>query len=206
MNQCRKHGGRPFIPHHQAAEALPPRVRPLDEPPAPIPPQLTPVLMRRPAVVAPCRDDRLAVPLDQQCPRGVAVVSTIRDQPPGPAALGPAPADAPVPQRRLQERYLRGGSLLHVYSEWSSRAIGQYHALCSLAAFRLPDPRAPFFATRHRPSMKHSSQRTFCLSSSWSRKARHRLSKVTFDKPDYQETCKTSLSLIHCGGSDFPAA
>ena len=178
MNQCRKNGGRPFIPHHQAAEALQPRVRPFDDPPAPVPPQLTPILMRRPSVVAPCRDDRLDVPLDQQCPRGVAVVAPIRDQPLGPAALRPGAADAPVPQRRLQARDLRGGRLLHVYSERSTRAIGQNHELCSLASFRLPDQRAPFFATMNMPSMKHSSQRTFFPSSSWSRKARHMSSRT----------------------------
>lgn len=177
MNQRPKDGGRPFILHHEAAEALQPRVRPLYDPPTPIPPQLTPVLMRRPPVMVPRRNNRLDVPLDQQCPRGIAIISTIGDQPPGPAALGTASADMPVPQRRLQELYPRGGSRLRLYAERSTRAIGQNHELCSLASFRLPDQRAPLFAVMHRPSMKHSSQRTFCLASSWS-KARHRSSRT----------------------------
>jgi hypothetical protein len=173
MNQRRKDGGRPFIPHHEAAEALQPRVRPFDDPPVPVPPQLPPILMRRPPVIAPRRNNRLDAPLDQQCPYSVAVVSAIRDQPLGPAAPGTASADAPVPQRRVQEFSLRGGSLLHMYSERSTRAIGQNHELCSLAPFSRPDQRTPFFAAMNMPSMKHSSQRTFFRSSSRSRKARH---------------------------------
>jgi hypothetical protein len=61
-----------------------------------------------------------------------------------------------------------------VYSERSTRAIGQYHKLCSLAAFSLPDQWAPFLARMNMPSIKHSSQRTFCRSDSWFKKARQR--------------------------------
>jgi hypothetical protein len=67
-----------------------------------------------------------------------------------------------------------------VYSERSTRAIGQCHELCSLASFRLPDQRIPFVALMNMPSMTHASQRTFCRSSSWSSSARH-LFKRTSD-------------------------
>jgi hypothetical protein len=179
MNQRSKHSGRPLIPHHQPAEGLEPRVRPLDNPPAFVAPQLAPVLMRRHPVIAPGRDDRLDVPLHQQSTQRVAVVAPVGDQPLRLAPLGPPPADAPILKRLLKQLHLRGGSLLHVYSERSTRVIGQYHELRSLAALGLPDQRAPFFAVMNIPSMKHSSQRTFFRSSSWSRKARHMLSKVS---------------------------
>jgi hypothetical protein len=178
MNQRRQDRSRPFIPHPEATAAWQPRVRPREDPPAPVPPQLAPVLLRRPPVVAPRRDDRRDVALAQQSPHGVAVIAAIRHQPPGPAALGTAAADAPVPPRRLQEVSLRGGRLLHGYSARSPRAIGPYPELCSLAALRLPDPRAPFSAVMNRPALTHAAQRPFCLSSTWSRKARPRSSRT----------------------------
>jgi len=83
-------------------------------------------------------------------------------------------------QRCFGQFYFRWGGLLHVYSEWSTCAIGQYHKLCSLAAFSLPDHWSPFFARTNIPSMKHSSHFTFCWSESWFKKALHKFSKTSF--------------------------
>jgi hypothetical protein len=89
-----------------------------------------------------------------------------------------ATADALIPQRRLQALDLRGGLRLPGCSEWSPRAIGQYHERYSLASFRLPDRRTPFSAVMNMPSMKHASKHTFFRSSNWSRKARHMSSRT----------------------------
>jgi hypothetical protein len=147
--------------------SAPPRVSPRNDPPALGASQLSPVLRPR-------GHDRRNGPLDQQRSHGVALGAPIGDQPLGLAALRTVAADAPVLQRRLQAFDLRRGSLLHLYSAWSPRAIGQDHELCSLASCRLPDQRPPFLAGMHRPSLKHSSPRPFCGSSRWSKQARHR--------------------------------
>ena len=173
MNQCPENSCRAFIAHYQAAESLQPRVSALNDPAPLVSSQLAPVLVRRHAVVLTSRDDRLNISFDQQSSHFVAVLTPVCNQPLGLAPLGAAASDAPVQERLLKEFHFRGGSLLHVYSERSTRAIGQYHELCSLASFSLPDQRTPFFAVMNMPSMKHSSHRTFFLSSSWSRKARH---------------------------------
>jgi hypothetical protein len=144
MNQSSKDSGRPLIPHHEPAEGLEPRVRPLDDPSAPVPPQLAPVLMRRHPVVAPGRDDRIDVALHEQRPQRVGVVAAVGDQPLRLTPLSAAASDAPVLKGLFKQFHLRGGSRLHVYSERSTRAIGQYHELRSLAALGLPDQRALF--------------------------------------------------------------
>ena len=76
--------------------------------------------------------------------------------------------------RRLKQLHLCRGRRRQVYSERSTRAIGQYHALCSLAFLSRPDQRTPFLAGINMPSMKHASQRPCCRSSNWSSQARHR--------------------------------
>ena len=113
MTQSRKILSRAFVAHHQTADILQPRVGTLDDPPALVTSQLSPVLMRGDSVVRPCRGDRLDGTLDQHNAHGVAVVASIGKQPLGLAALRTAATDASVLQRRLQEFDLRGGSLLH---------------------------------------------------------------------------------------------
>src|SRR5687768_1853981 len=96
MNQSGKDNGRSFVPHHEPAEGLEPRVRPLNDPPALVAPQLTTVLMRRLRVVAPPRDDRLDASPDQQSPQWVAVIAAVGDQAARLAALSAAAPDAPI--------------------------------------------------------------------------------------------------------------
>src|SRR5205085_11911305 len=104
-------------------------------------------------------------------------------------------------ERRFDQLHLRRGSLLQVYSERSTRAIGQYHKLCSLAAFSLPDQRAPFLARMNIPSMKHSSQRTFCWSESWLRKARQRLSSTSLSVHSLRRRWTALLEPYRSGNS-----
>ena len=104
--------------------------------------------MRGDRVVFAGGDNRLDPALDQKCPHLVAVVSSIANQTLWFAMLALARFNANALQRRVDQGHFRRGSLLHVYSEWSTRAIGQYHELCSLAAFSLPDHGAPFLPGR----------------------------------------------------------
>lgn len=144
------------------SEVLQPRVRPLDDPPAPVAPQLPPVLVRRLPVVAPLRDNRLDVARDQQRPRRVGVVAAVGDQPlrlVWSAVLPAPPLYLHRVERALEELNLRGGSRLHAYSERKTRAICQNHRLRPLAAFGLAHTVAPFLAATNMPSTKHSFQR-----------------------------------------------
>src|SRR3712207_3270183 len=149
MNECFKVPGLPLVAHDEPAEVLQPRVRPLDDPPAPVAPQLAPVLMRRLPVVPALRDDGLDLALDQQRTRRVGVVAAVGDQPLGlvraaPVAAPPLHFDAV--ERPFEELDLRRGSRLHAYSERKTRAICQNHKLRPLAAFGLAHTLAPFFA------------------------------------------------------------
>lgn len=201
MNQCLENSCRAFVAHHQAAEGLQPRVGALNDPSALIPSEFPSILMRGDSIVAPRRDDRLNRSLDQQGSYLVTVVATICNQPLGLATFGSAASDAPIFKRLFQQLHFRGGCLLHVYSERSTRAIGQYHELCSLASFSLPDQRTPFFAVMNMPSMKHSSHRTFFLSSSWSRKARHMFKSTSFSAHCFKRRCTVLLEPYRSGNS-----
>jgi hypothetical protein len=139
-----------------------------------IPPQLTPILVGRGGIVTAGGNDRIDSPLDQQGAHRVAVVAAVGNQ----SLRLFAAHCADVVQRRFEELDFRRGSLLHVNSERSPRAIGQYHKLRSLAALGRPDQGPPFLAVTNVPSTKHSSQCTFWRSSSWSNTARHRFSNT----------------------------
>lgn len=153
----------------------------LDDPTTPVAPQLAAVLMRRSAMVAHGRNDRLDPAPDQPGSQAVAVVGTIRNQPIGVAA-GRARVMRTLHRDRLEGRFeelrLVRGSRVQVNSQRSTRAIGQYHPLRSLAALGLADPSAPFFAGAKLASTKHSSQRSFWRSFSSARNARHSASSV----------------------------
>jgi hypothetical protein len=88
-----------------------------------------------------------------------------------------------------------------VYSERSTRAIGQYHELCSLAALGLTDFRAPFFAATNMPSMKHSFHRTFCRSLSWSDKARHNFNSTPLSAHWHRRRWTADFEPYRCGNS-----
>ena len=179
MNQGSKYFLRPLISHYESAKRLQPTVASFYYPSPLIPSHLSSILMRRHSVVAASRYDWLYASLHKQRPNTVAVISSVSDQPLRFAAFAIAGLHFDAGKRRFDKLHLRRGSLLQVYSERSTRAIGQYHKLCSLAAFSLPDQRTPFLARMNMPSMKHSSQRTFCWSDNWFKKARQRFSSTS---------------------------
>lgn len=66
MNQCFKILRLPLVAAHQAPDVLQPRVGPLDDPPALIPSEFAPVLVRGHTIVQPPRNNRLDLTRDQQ--------------------------------------------------------------------------------------------------------------------------------------------
>ena len=205
MNKRGKYLLRSLIANNQSAEVLQPTVTPLYDPPPLVPSHLPPILMRSHSVVAPSRYDRLNSSLHQKCSHSVAVVSSVADQSFRLATLTLARLCLHARKRRLYELYLRRGSLLQVYSERSTRAIGQYHKLCSLATFSLPDQRTPFLARMNIPSMKHSSQRTFCWSESWFKKARQRFRSTSLSAHSLRRRW-TALFEPYLSGSSLQGA
>lgn len=179
MNESCKYLGATLIPGYKLAERLQPGITSLYDPSALVPPHPPPVLMRRHRVVRPRWDDRLYPSLHEQRSHRVGIISSISNQSMWLTSLPFARLHSHARKCCLDQLHLRRGSLLQVYSERSTRAIGQYHKLCSLAAFSLPDQRAPFLARMNMPSMKHSSQRTFCRSESWLRKALQRFNSTS---------------------------
>src|SRR5215207_6055694 len=130
MNECFKVLDLPLVAHDEPAEVLQPRVRALDDPPALVPPELAPVLVRRLPVVPPLRDDRLDLAGDQERPRRVAVIAAVGDEPLRPvraAVLATPPLHLDRVERAFEELDLRRGSRLHAYSERKTLAICQNH-------------------------------------------------------------------------------
>jgi hypothetical protein len=136
MKEASIGGDESLIAHNQTAEMAKPGERPFHDPPPTIPPQLAPILMRRPLVVAAGRDNGLNPPAGQAGPQGIAVVAPSRNQAVRPLA-GPSglawPPDGDRVERLLEEGNLRRGRRGQVCSQRSTRAIDQNHPLCALA-------------------------------------------------------------------------
>ena len=173
MNQSCKYFGRSFIPYPQATKILKTGVRSLYDPSVPVPSRFAFILMSSSLVFITRPNNRFNTATDQQSPKFIAVIGSVSNEP-----LRFALFTLPDFYLDAVKLHFRRGSLLHVYSKRSTRAIGQYHEHCSLATFCLTDQSAPFFARTNIPSIKHSSQRTFCWSESWLRKARHRFRRT----------------------------
>jgi hypothetical protein len=158
---------QPLIAHDEAPKMSHPGKGPFDNPSPSIAAQLPTVLMGRPLVAAPRRDNRLNASPDQSSPQGIAVIPPIGDQPLGPLTWPPrlpGPPDSNRVERLFEESNLRRGRRVQVCSPRSTRAIDQNHPLCTLAPLGFPDLGPPFLAGMKEPSAKHSSQRSF----SWS--------------------------------------
>lgn len=192
---------RPLVPDSQSAKVLKPGIGSFDDPPVLIPSQFSSILMSGDLVVTTRRDDRFDAALDKQGSKFIAVVGPVRHQSFWFSLLMFSDFYADIIQRCLGERHFRWGRLLHVYSERSTCAIGQYHELCSLAAFSLPDHWAPFFARTNIPSMKHSSHFTFCWSESWFKKALHKFSKTSFSAQSLNRLLTVLLAPYFSGSS-----
>src|SRR5437867_6564914 len=171
-----------LMAHQEPPKPADPGERPLDDPAVAIASQFSAILMRRLAVVAPRRNDRLDAAGLQRAPQGIAVVAPIGDQT---IRVAPRPTRSMRPchgdggEGLLEERDLRRGRRVQVCSQRSTRAIDQKHPLRTFASLCLPDLEPPFFAGAKLPSAKHSSQRSFSRSFKSARKARHRLSSVS---------------------------
>src|SRR5512143_3395736 len=137
-----------LVPDDQAAEVEEPAVRPLDLPTALVAAKLAPILVRRHRVIAPARDDRLDSTPCQALPDGVAVIPTVADQSVrvlARAAWVVRSPDRDCVERLADELDLRRGRRVQVNSDRSTRAIGQYHELRSLAPLGRADAPAPLF-------------------------------------------------------------
>jgi len=181
MNQCLKIFRFPLIAHHQAPEVLQPQIGSLNDPPPLVAPQLPSILMRRYAIILALRDDWFNLALHQQGSRWVAVIGAVANQ--AFRLMRSSPLAAPLlhlhlAQSCFQEFDLRRGSRLHENSERSTRAICQNHKLRAFAALGLANFSAPFLALTNIPSRKHSFQRIFFWSLTWSRKACHKFNKT----------------------------
>ncbi len=167
--------------HQQATAPAQPRERPLDDPAAPIAPELATVLVRGVRVVLLRRDDRFDPTLRQPRSQAVAVVAAVQDQPlwlrtRPPRAMRPPYLDRG--ERRLEELRLARTGRVQVCSQRSTRAIDQKHPLGTLPLPGVSDSGAPPFAGAKLPSPKHSSQRTFSASFKSARKPRQSASSV----------------------------
>src|SRR5215210_47673 len=204
MNQCFKVLNITLVASHQAAEVLQPRVRPLDDPSALVASEFAPVLMRGDAVVLSPRDERFNLPLNQQRPRRIAVISSICNQAlrlMWATARTTASFHLDAVERFFEEFDFRRGSRLHAYSERSTLAICQNHKLCPLTAFGLAHTVAPFFAVTNMPSTKHSFQRSLRASLSWSRKARHRFKRTSLSAHSERRRWTADLEPYRSGSS-----
>jgi hypothetical protein len=170
-----------FIPHNQAAEKPKPGEGAFHNPPPAIAAQLPTVLMGRSLVVPASGDEGLNAPPGQAGAQRVTIIAPIRNQAVGSLARSPRlpwPADGDCLEGLFEQGDFRRGRRLQVCSQRSTRAIDQNQPLRPLAPLGLADFRSPFFAGMKLPSAKHSSQRSFCWSLSWARKARHSLSST----------------------------
>lgn len=167
--------------HQEPPKPSDPGESPLDDPAVGKPTQLSAILMGRPVVVAPCRNDRLDAAGLQRFPQRITVVApigyqTIRVAPRSARSMRPRHGDGG--EGLLEERDLRRGCRVQVCSQRSTRAIDQKHPLRTFASLRLPDIEPPFFAGAKLPSAKHSSQCSFSRSFKSARKARQIASSV----------------------------
>jgi hypothetical protein len=172
---------QPFIADDEAPKVAQPGERPLHDPPPPVATPLVAILMRRPLMVGAIRDDGLDAPASQPGAQRVTIIASIRSQAlgsrPRPHRL-PWPADGDRLDGRFEKGDFRRRRRVHVCSQRSTRAIDLNHPLRALTPRGRADFRPPLFAGMTRPSAKHSSQRSFCWSLSWARKAHHSLSNT----------------------------
>lgn len=204
MYERRKILDRMFITHDQAAKVRQPRIGPLNDPPPLVAAQCAAVLMRGHPIIASLRDNGLNRSLDQQRSGRVAIVAPICIHPlrfGWTATWATAAGEAETVKGRGQECHFRGGCRLHAYAERSTRVICQNHKLCPLTAFGLAHTLAPFLATTNIPSTKHSFQRIFLVSLSWSKNTCHRAKSVPRAAPCVRRRCTALLDPYRLGSS-----
>jgi hypothetical protein len=163
------------VPSHGKSSEIPqPSNGSFHDPPSPVTSQFSSILIGGCFVVAAGRDNGLNMSFLEGFPNLVTVVPAVSDK-----SFWPSPRPSRTRtfhfdgvERFLKERDLRRGRRVQVCSQRSTRAIDQYHPLCSLPAFGLTHRESPFFAGAKLPSAKHSFHRIFSLSCNWVRNAR----------------------------------
>jgi hypothetical protein len=180
MEQRHVEPGIAFVADTQPAKTCQPGERAFDDPPVPITPQEPPVFIRPVHAHRAIRADERDPACRQPSTQSVTVVRSIRNQSPRVAARRPAagPRHGDRGQRRIDERRLAGRGRGDANSQRYTRAVDHHHALRALAAARVADGRAPFFAGTKVASMNACSHCNRPRASSWPRNARHSRSQI----------------------------
>src|ERR1700761_2265526 len=170
-----------LVTNQQPSEVAEPRERAFDFPSAFVSTQLSTVLQRRLAAVAPMRADQINPPLFQANSQWVGIGGSIVNEPFG-FVFGPATSrsgNRDCAQRFFDERDFVGRGRVEVNSQRNTLAVAHHHPLCTLAAFGFSDACAPFFAGANERSAKVSSQSSKPVASSSPRNVRQILSHTS---------------------------
>jgi hypothetical protein len=180
MEQRHIEPGISFVSDAQPAKTRQPGERAFDDPPVPISPQEPAIFIRPIHAHRAIRADERNPARRQPSSQSVAVVPAIRNQSHRFAA-GRSTArlrHRDRVQRRIDERRLPGRGRSDPNSQRYTRAVDHHHTLRALAAARVADGRAPFFAGTKVASMNACSHCNRPRASSWLRNARHSRSQI----------------------------
>lgn len=197
-----------LMANHQSRLPAQPREGSFHDPSTAIASELPPVLMRRPSVIFTSGNHRFDSLNHQPFPQGVAVISLVSDQPIRPLAGSPGGMGFGNRHRRqslVDQLHFRRRRRVQVCSQRSTRAIDQYHPLCSLATLGFPDGGPPFLAGAKLPSIKHSLHLIFSASLNWDSKARQSSSKTPVSSHSLKRRQQV-LGLPYFAGSSLHGA
>jgi hypothetical protein len=175
MEQRHVEPGISFVSDAQPAKTCQPGEGAFDDPAVPITPQEPTIFIRPIHAHRAIRADERDPARRQPAAQSIAVVPALRTQSlrfaAGRPAAGPGHRDGV--QRRIDERRLAGSGRGDANSQRYTRAVDHHHALRALAAARVADGRAPFFAGTKVASMNACSHGNRPRASRWLRNARH---------------------------------
>jgi len=180
MNEGQVHL-RVVVPaNDQAPERLQPGEGAFDFPASPVASQRSSILRWPPLSVGAVRTDELDASLRQPRSQRIAVVRLVCDEARWLALRAAATPARYVDrgERLLDELHFRRRGGVNGCSDRNTFAVDHHHALRSLAAFRLTDFVAPFFAGAKVASANDSSQSSQPRWSRSARNARHTRSQV----------------------------
>lgn len=176
-----------FVASDEPTEVLEPADGALDLPSSAIAAELSAVLRRRLFAVLPMRGDQFDAAFCQPGPQGVAVGGRIVDQ-----STRLSGQNALLKQRFDQRYFVRTGAS-DFRAKGKTATVNEDHRLGALAALRLADAQAPFFAEENVPSAIASCQ--------WMRprrsSLRNILAQATFQIPASVQALKRRQ---HVGG------
>jgi hypothetical protein len=125
------------------------------------------------------RDNGLNPAPAQLLAKGLAVITSVGDQFPGPCPRAPAPlGHVDGRQGRLGQRAFMGACTRHMRPDRQPTAVGHYHHFRALADCGLADAGAPFFAGTKLPSRKACAHSSLPWASSWLNNIRQIRSQV----------------------------